>query len=186
MSQAVANVLCGKVNPSGRLTETWALSLKDIPAVNSRRDEKAIYYDEKLNVGYRYFTTANKKVLYPFGYGLSYTDFSYEKLLIERENGNIKVKVTVKNTGEHDGKETVQIYVRECNPTVDRPLRELKEFDKISIGSGESKTVEFLLPVGAFSYYNVDEHGYATPHGDFIIEIGKNANEIELSQKIAL
>ena len=186
VSQAVANVLCGKVNPSGRLTETWALSLKDIPAVNSRCDEKAIYYEEKLNVGYRYFTTANKKVLYPFGYGLSYTDFCYEKLLLERQENGIKVKVTVKNTGNVDGMETVQVYVRECNPTVDRPLRELKEFDKISIGSGESKTVEFLLSADAFSYYNINEHGYATPHGDFLIEIGKNANEIVLSQKIAV
>lgn len=186
VSKAVANVLCGNVNPSGRLTETWALSLDDIPAVNSPVDEKAVYYDEKLNVGYRYFTTANKRVLYPFGYGLSYTDFSYDNLSVDKKDCNVEATVTIKNVGGVDGKETVQVYVRECYPSVVRPLRELKEFCKIDLKANESKTVTFVLPINAFSYYNVDIHGYVTPRGDFLIEIGKSADDIVLSQKITL
>jgi beta-glucosidase len=133
VSQAVARVLTGAVNPSGRLTETYAYSIKDIPSENTARDESQMVYEERLNVGYRYFTTANVPVLYPFGYGLSYTDFRYSNIRIQQEQGSVLVSVDVENVGEMDGAEVVQLYVSPKNPSVNRPLRELKAFQKIFI-----------------------------------------------------
>ena len=127
VSQAVANVLAGKVNPSGRLTETYAYSIKDIPSENTRRDEACMYYDETWHVGYRHFATENVPVLYPFGYGLSYTEFAYSNLQV---CGNT-VSVDVENVGKMDGKEVVQLYVAGwCSGRMIRCFRQFSEFMK--------------------------------------------------------
>ena len=184
VSQAVARVLTGAVNPSGRLTETYAYSVKDIPSENTARDESQMVYEERLNVGYRYFTTANVPVLYPFGYGLSYTDFRYSNLQITREQENIFVSVEVENIGDVDGKEVVQLYVSPKNPSVDRPLRELKAFQKVFVKAGQTATVKMQLDQDAFTYYNEQTHSWQTDQGEFLLQICKNANEIALEHTV--
>lgn len=137
VSQAVANVLTGKVNPSGRLTETYAYSVKDIPSENTKRDEAVMVYEEGLNVGYRYFESYGVDVLYPFGYGLSYSDFKYSDLKVVKKNDGVEITLQIENISDQDGKEVVQLYVNEVNPSVYRPIRELKAFEKVSIKAHE-------------------------------------------------
>ena len=142
VSQAVARVLTGAVNPSGRLTETYAYSVKDIPSEQTYRDEEVMVYEEKLNVGYRYFVSKNVPVLYPFGYGLSYTDFRYSNMQIKQEQGSVLVYVDVENIGKMDGAEVVQLYVSPKNSLVDRPVRELKAFQKVFVKAGQTVAVQ--------------------------------------------
>ena len=184
VSQAVANVLAGKVNPSGRLTETYAYSVKDIPAEQTYRDESVMVYEEKLNVGYRYFTTHGVDVLYPFGYGLSYSQFEYSNLKVEKTGDRVKVSVQVENVSDTDGKEVVQLYVNEEKPAVCRPVRELKAFEKVAIKAHEKTEVTFELTGDAFSYYDETCNSWTVNPGLFNIEIGKNANEIILSERV--
>lgn len=184
VSQAVANVLTGKINPSGKLTETYAYSLDDIPSEHTYRDEAVIVYEEGLNVGYRHFETKGVEVLYPFGFGLSYSDFEYSDLKCEVNGDCVDVSLCVENISDVDGKEVIQLYVHEESPSVYRPIRELKAFDKILIKSHEKKTVLFKLHKSAFSYYSVSESQWVTNKGTFVIEIGKNVHDIVLKQKI--
>lgn len=186
VSQAVANVLSGRTNPSGRLTETYAYAVKDIPSENTKRDESVMIYEEALDVGYRYFETHGVDVLYPFGYGLSYAEFKYSDLEVNVTSGGVKVSVQVENVSDRDGKEVVQLYVRECNPKVYRPLRELKAFDKISLKDHERKEVTFNLGVEAFSYYSTESGDWTIEEGTFSIEIGKNVHEILLTEEVRL
>lgn len=183
VSQAVANVLSGKTNPSGKLTETYAYSVEDIPSEHTYRDESVIVYEEKLNVGYRHFETNKVPVLYPFGYGLSYSKFQYSDLRIEADQDGIKVSVCVENLSDIDGKEVVQVYVNEVNPAVYRPLRELKAFDKVFVKAHDKKEVTFRLTKEAFSYYSISLNRWTMESGSFMIEIGKNAHEIVLQEK---
>ena len=180
VSQAVANVLTGKVNPSGRLTETYAYSVKDIPSEQTYRDEAVMSYEEKLNVGYRYFATANVPVLYPFGYGLSYSRFRYTDLKVD----GMQVRVRVENVSDRDGKEVVQLYIHEEDPTVERPIRELKAFQKVLIKAGQSKEVTFTLTEDMFSYYSQQLHSWTANKGAFQVQICKNANEVLLSAPV--
>jgi beta-glucosidase len=177
-------VLTGAVNPSGRLTETYAYSIKDIPSENTARDESQMVYEEKLNVGYRYFATNNVPVLYPFGYGLSYTDFLYSNMKIKQEQGSVLVSVDVENIGNMDGAEVVQLYVSTQNPSVDRPIRELKAFQKVFVKAGETVTVTLWLDEDAFTYYNEQTHSWQTDQGEFLLQICKNANEIALEHAV--
>lgn len=186
VSQAVANVLTGRVNPSGRLTETYAYSVEDIPSEHTFRNESVMLYEEKLNVGYRYFTTHGVDVLYPFGYGLSFSEFRYSDLKAEKEEDYIKISVRVENISDRDGKEVVQLYVNEENPTVYRPVRELKAFEKVLVKAHEKKEAVFKLTEEAFSYYSESLNKWTTNQGNFIIEIRKNANEIILAEKVKI
>ena len=184
VSQAVANVLTGKVNPSGRLTETYAYSVKDIPSEQTYQDETVMVYEEKLNVGYRYFSTHEVDVLYPFGYGLSYSKFQYSDLKVEKLGDRVKVSVQVENVSDIDGREVVQLYVNEVSPAVCRPKRELKAFEKVAIKPHEKAIVAFELTESAFSYYAEEQGKWVVNPGVFKIEIGKNANEIILSERV--
>ena len=184
VSQAVANVLTGKVNPSGRLTETYAYSVNDIPSEHTFRNESVMVYEEKLNVGYRYFTTHGVDVLYPFGYGLSFSEFRYSDLKVEKKEDYVKVSIQVENISDRDGKEVVQLYVNEANPSVYRPIRELKSFEKVLIKAHEKKEVIFELTEDAFAYYSESLNKWIMNHGTFLIEIRKNAQEIILAEKV--
>ena len=186
VSQAVANVLTGKVNPSGRLTETYAYSVEDIPSEHTFRNESVMLYEEKLNVGYRYFTTHGVDVLYPFGYGLSFSEFRYSDLKVEKKDEHVKVSVQVENISDRDGKEVVQLYVSEVNPTVYRPIRELKSFEKVLIKAHEKKKVVFELAEDAFSYYSETLNKWIINQENFMIEIRKNAHEIILAERVKL
>ena len=178
VSQAVARVLSGAVNPSGRLTETYAYSIQDIPSENTRRDEGCMYYDETWHVGYRHFTTENVPVLYPLGYGLSYTEFAYSNLQVRGD----QISVDVENIGAMDGQEVVQLYV--ATGREDAPVRELKAFEKVLIKAHEKKKIVLTLDREAFAYYCVKEGRWTVNTGTFAIQIGKNANEILLEKKI--
>lgn len=186
VSKAVANVLTGRVNPSGRLTETYAYDVKDIPSEHTKRNESVMVYEERLNVGYRYFETHDVGVLYPFGYGLSYSEFVYSDLKVNVADGFVEVKVTVENVSDVDGKEVIQVYVGECYPKVYRPVRELKAFEKISLKAHEKKEVTFKLGAESFSYYSTDNFGWMIEDGSFCVEIGKNVHEIVLSETVRL
>lgn len=185
VSQAVANVLTGRVNPSGRLTETYAYSLKDIPSEHTCRDESVMVYEEGLNVGYRHFATQNVNVLYPFGFGLSYSEFRYSDLKVEAKEEVVEVRMWVENVSDRDGKEVVQLYIHEENPSVYRPVRELKAFEKVLIKAHEKQEVVLSLDRDAFAYYSVEEKQWTVNKGTFAIQIGKNAHEILLEKQIA-
>ena len=186
VSQAVANVLTGKVNPSGRLTETYAFSVDDIPSEHTTRSEAIMAYEEKLNVGYRYFETECVDALYPFGYGLSYSTFLYSDLKVVIKENFVDVSFKIENLSDVAGNEVVQIYISEVHPVVTRPVRELKAFDKVFIKAHDKIDVKRRLDKEVFSYYS-PEHGKWVIHpGIFLIEIRKNAHEILLAEKIEL
>lgn len=184
VSQAVANVLTGKVNPSGRLTETYAYSIDDIPSEHTFRNESVMVYEEKLNVGYRYFETRGIDVLYPFGYGLSYSDFQYSDLKVEVKERQVKVSLKIENRSDRAGKEVVQLYISEVNPLVYRPVRELKAFEKVFVKAHEKREVVFELTEEAFSYYSESLNKWTMNPGIFMIEIRKNAHEILLAERV--
>ena len=186
VSQAIANILIGRVNPSGRLTETYAYSVADILSENTYRDESVMVYEEKLNVGYRYFETQGVEVLYPFGYGLSYSDFVYSNLKVDVKEDFVEVHLQVENMSDVDGKEVIQVYVREVSPVVERPIRELKAFDKVFVKAHDKVDVQIRLEKEAFSYYSVEKGKWIVNSGDFNIEIGKNAHDILLKEKLEL
>ena len=177
-------MLTGKVNPSGRLTETYAYSVKDIPSEQTYRDEAVMVYEEGLDVGYRYFATKNVPVLYPFGYGLSYSNFVYSDLSVEVKETHVEVHLQVENVSDIGGKEVVQIYVREENPAVYRPIREMKAFNKVFVKAHEKVKVQFQLENDAFSYYSIEEEKWVVNPGKFLIQVCKNANEIALEESV--
>ena len=184
VSQAVANVLTGKVNPSGRLTETYAFSVDDIPSEHTTRSEAIMVYEEKLNVGYRYFETKGVDVLYPFGYGLSYSEFEYSDLKVNAKESEVEIQFQIENMSDVDGKEVVQIYVSELNPVVNRPIRELKAFGKVFIKAHNKTEVKLALGREVFSYYSIEQGKWVIHPGSFLIEICKNAHEILLAERI--
>ena len=175
---AMADALLGKVNPSGKLNETWPLSLDDVsstPYFPSR--ERTAEYREGLFVGYRYFESAGIPVRYPFGYGLSYTTFAYSNIEVD-QNG---VSVTVTNTGDCDGAEVVQLYVSYESYGVYRPKKELKGFAKVFLAAGESQRVTIPFDDKTFRYFDTASNAWAIEEADYDICIAKNAHEVVLS-----
>ena len=174
---AAADVLLGAVNPSGKLCETWPLAMEDVPcAAYFPGNPKSAEYRESIFVGYRYYDTFNRPVQFPFGYGLSYTQFAYSNLKI---NGNI-VSCTIKNTGNTAGAEVAQLYVRDKKSTAFRPEKELKGFEKIFLQPGESKTIKFLLDDRSFAFYNTKTNGWCVEAGEFEILVGAACDDIRL------
>lgn len=167
---ALANILSGKVSPSGKLPVTFALKYDDYPYVKYGVEaypgkDKQVYYKEDIYVGYRHFSTNKIKPLFPFGFGLSYTTFKYGKPTIA---GN-KLTVDVTNTGKVFGKETVQLYVGSEKCSEDRPAKELKDFQKIELNPGETKTVTFTLGDSMFQFWSVKENGWKVEKGKYRI-----------------
>ncbi|PWJ50519.1 glycoside hydrolase family 3 C-terminal domain-containing protein [Faecalicatena contorta] len=180
---AVANVLTGKVCPSGRLSETYPVSYEDTPIYHCwPGKEKTSEYREGLFVGYRYYETADIPVLFPFGYGLSYTSFAYSDIQAD-EN---EVHVTIQNTGSVDGAEVVQIYISKPNGKIFRPAKELKGFQKVYLKAGESKTVTIPLDDKAFRYYNVITNKWEVEGGSYRIMAGPNVAEVSLSTEVSI
>lgn len=176
---AVADVLFGKVDPSGRLPFSWPKKLADAPSRRlATQNQDFVNYQEKLMVGYRYYDTRKVAPEFPFGYGLSYTTFSFGKLAAARVRGAVDVKLAVKNTGARDGRETVEIYVRPLHPSVPRPVHELKAFAKIAEKAGETKQVEFQLGPGAFSYYDTTTKAWRVDPGVYEIQAGTSSRDI--------
>jgi len=191
IGKALYNILFGHVNPSGRLAETYPLRLEDTPTYLSHfgTNEK-VYYSEGLFVGYRYYTSRKINVLYPFGYGLSYTKFEYSNLKLSRttmtDEDELLVSVDVKNVGSTFGREVVQLYVR---PRVDeryitRPVRELKGFKKIGLNPNETKTVTFTLNKRSFAGWNEIIHDWHVEKGEYGIQICKDASTVVLMDTV--
>lgn len=186
VNKAVAEVLTGKVNPSGKLTETFPLSLEDVASENAYRDNAVMVYSEGLNVGYRYFDTFHVPVLFPFGFGLSYSEFLYKNATVACRDGRVQVTFEIENVSDRDGKEAAQVYVREITREVYRPYKELKAFQKVFVRAHETERVEISLDRSAFAYYSVAKDRWTVKPGVFEILIGKSAEEIVLSEKIVL
>jgi len=182
---AIKQILLGEINPSGKIAETFPLKLDDIPSKNYfPGTPRQVLYKEGLYVGYRYFDRAEMEVLFPFGHGLSYTEFTYSAItLSSREiNGGDKVTIRckVKNTGTMAGKEVVQLYVRDEESTVYRPDKELKGFEKIELAPGEEKEVSFELDKRSFAFYDVDSRDWQIEDGRFEILVGASSQDIRL------
>ena len=181
--EAILDIISGKVNPSGKLAETYPIELEDnINADLFPMGPKCVEYRESIFVGYRYYDTAKKEVLFPFGYGLSYTQFEYSNLKID----GLKVSFDVKNVGDMDGKEVVQLYVKDLNPQVFKAEKELKGFKKIFIKKGETKTIEIELDKRSFAFYNTKINDWTALNGDYEIQIGASSRDIKLQQKITI
>lgn len=203
---SVADILVGNVNPSGRLPMTWAIryeddpTFEDFPLVDSLTQEeierpiighasgryegdKKNYdittYNEGIEVGYRYFNTKDVPVAFPFGYGLSYTEFGYDNLKVDKDDdGNITISVKVTNKGKRAGKEVVQVYVTAPGKDMPKPRRELKAFAKTTeLGKGESETVSITIPYTELASFNEDGSCWQVEEGDYIVSIARNVND---------
>lgn len=184
--KALAEILSGKVNPSGRLSETFPLSLSDVPAETSYRDSIVMKYEEGLNVGYRYFSTFDEAepVLFPFGYGLSYSEFEYENLEVVPGGDGFDVSFDVKNVSEVDGYEVPQVYVSETVSKVYRPALELKGFTKVFIKAGETQRIKIHLDRHAFEYYSVADNKWVVNDTIFDIVVASNVEQPELYKTV--
>jgi beta-glucosidase len=204
---ALAEIIAGKTNPSGRLPITIEKEFKDSPGYgyipegeklysnwngDAEKTHKIfnIYYTEGIFVGYRWYDSRNIEPLYPFGYGLSYTTFTYDDLKVSKakfnENDILTVSFTVKNTGSIEGKETAQLYIRDVESSVPRPVKELKGFKKVDLKPGESKTVEIKLNKKDFSFWNPTTKNWFAEKGDFILYIGSSSRDVKLQKEVEL
>lgn len=178
---AVLDILMGKVNPSGKISETIPRRLEDTPAYRYYpSQERTSEYRESLYVGYRYYDTAKVPVLYPFGFGLSYTSFEYSDIKVTDE----KVSFTIKNTGSYDGAEVAQLYVGLPSAKVFRPEKELKGFVKVYLKAGESKEVSIAFDDKTFRYFNVKTNKWEVEDGNYQIMIGASSADIKLEANI--
>lgn len=185
----LADVLFGKVNPCGKLAETFPVRIEDTPAyLNFPSEYETVNYGEGLFIGYRYYDKKKIEPLFPFGFGLSYTTFKYQDLKIDQsqinDNETAKVSLIVSNIGSMDGKEIVQLYINDCESTVCRPEKELKHFKKIYLKAGESRQIIFELSFRDFAFYNTNRKDWVVETGDFKILVGRSSKEIELSQTL--
>ena len=180
---AVADALAGKVNPCGKLAETWPLAYADIPsAVDFATRRKTVEYREGLYIGYRYFTTAEKAVRFPFGYGMSYTTFAYSDMAADEQG----VSLTVTNTGSVAGTEIVQLYVAKKNSELFRPAKELKGFARVTLAPGEKQRITIMLDDKAFRFWNVKANRWEIEGGEYELLVGASVEDIRLCEKISV
>ena len=180
---AVADALTGKVNPCGKLAETWPLTYTDIPsAADFATRRKTVEYREGLYIGYRYFTTAEKAVRFPFGYGMSYTTFAYSDMAADEQG----VSLTVTNTGSVAGTEIVQLYVAKKNSELFRPARELKGFARVTLAPGEKQRITIMLDDKAFRFWNVKANRWEIEGGEYELLVGASVEDIRLCEKISV
>ena len=180
---AVADALTGKVNPCGKLAETWPLAYADIPsAADFATRRKTVEYREGLYIGYRYFTTAEKAVRFPFGYGMSYTTFAYSDMAADEQG----VSLTVTNTGSVAGTEIVQLYVAKKNSELFRPAKELKGFARVTLAPGEKQRVTIMLDDKAFRFWNVKANRWEIEGGEYELLVGASVEDIRLCEKISV
>ena len=180
-ASAMLDTLLGKNNPSGKLNETWPLSLSDTPCSNYYPSkERTAEYREGLYVGYRYYDSANIPVKYPFGYGLSYTKFEYSNIVLNSE----EVRFTLKNIGGIDGSEIAQIYISCDSENVYRPKKELKGFTKVFLKAGESQEISVKFDDKAFRYFDVTTNSWQIEDADYTVMVSRNVSEIELQATI--
>lgn len=183
--RAIAEILFGLTNPSGKLSETFPVKLSDNPShMRIRGENGKLYYREGLFVGYRYYDRKELAPQFPFGHGLSYTTFSYSDMKVSQHDRGVKVSLEIENTGTITGKEVVQLYVHdeECKWT--RPEKELKAFTKIELKPGEKKEVVFELQERDFAYYNTKYNRWTADSGFFKLAVGSSSRDIRISERL--
>jgi beta-glucosidase len=208
---SVADILSGKVNPSGKLPMTFPVHLNDhasnanfpldgapirISSLFFGKEKKEkdkvrktdyTHYEEGIYVGYRHFDKANLEVSYPFGFGLSYTRFEYGNMEVVVKNDTIQVSLSVKNTGTQAGKEVVQLYVFKPNSAIDRPTQELKAFGKTrKLAPGETETMTFKIPVSDLSYWDEAIAGWKLENGLYTVKSGSSSRDIKVARDIEI
>ncbi|MCM1185621.1 MAG: glycoside hydrolase family 3 C-terminal domain-containing protein [Lachnoclostridium sp.] len=196
--RALADILLGKINPSAKLPETFPMVYADTPTARNGQFglEEKVEYKEGIFVGYRYYEKENVKPAFPFGYGLSYTDFSLEHLEIlqnenrkdnAEENGiSVTFCVDVTNTGDMAGAEVVQCYVTDCECSVERPVKELKAYEKVFLQPGETKKVIVELPERAFAFYDVGQKAFKVESGTFLLQVGNASDHCTLQAEVEI
>ena len=179
---AIADVLTGKVNPSGRLPETF-------PACERRdfsydTESRILPYDEKLSVGYRYYDKHPEEITYPFGHGLSYTAFGYENAQVTQDEDGFTFSFDLTNTGGRDGAEVVQLYAADPVATVTKPEKALIAFKKVFLAAGETQRVSFTVTARDLAYYNVSLREWVTEEGVYTLMAGASSRDIRLTADI--
>ena len=194
--KAIANVLFGDVNPSGKLPLTFPKNLLDSPAHSSGPsrtypgDEgRKVFYDEGIFVGYRWFDEKDIDPLFPFGYGMSYTDFEYRNFQVGQQSFSsidniIQATLEVENIGQHKGKEIVQLYYTDLDASVPRPPKELASFEKVELDPGQTKTVELVLKAQDFAFYDILANGWTLEPGEFKLLVGSSSRNALLESEI--
>jgi len=192
---AIAEILLGETNPSGKLPMTFPNKWEDCSAFNTyKKEDGTTRYEDGIYVGYRHFEKNNIKPLYPFGYGLSYTTFKYNDLKLsskeinqnDKLNDKLAIRFVLKNVGNIKGSEVVQIYVRDIQSSVDRPVKELKGFEKVSLNPGEGRLVEFIIDKTSLSFFDPKSKEWIAESGEFEILIGSSSEDIRLKGKFTL
>jgi beta-glucosidase len=188
---AIADVLFGDTNPSGKLPQTFPMRLEDNPAyLNYPGENGKVYYGEGLFVGYRYYEKKKIAPLFPFGFGLSYTTFDYGPLsLSSKEIGpgdSLRISVDVTNTGQRAGKEVVQLYIRDEQARLQRPEKELKAFAKVQLAPAECKTVTLSIACDALAYYDDLARAWVAEAGVFEVLVGASSEDIRSTATFTL
>jgi len=191
MSYAISDILAGKFNPSGKLPITFPKQWEDCSAFSSyKKIDSVTNYSDGIFVGYRHFERNNIKPLFPFGFGLSYTNFAYGKLKLSADevtnDGKLTITFEIKNIGKVAGSEIPQLYVRDVKSSVERPVKELKGFTKLFLKPGETKQVTFTIDKSALSFYDVNSKSFIAEPGEFEILIGSSSEKIELKDTFVL
>ncbi|RMD83031.1 MAG: hypothetical protein D6820_02845 [Lentisphaerae bacterium] len=193
IGQAMAEILFGKVNPGGKLPVSFPQSIDQYPkntmwfsAQGYSRCKQSNVYSEGIFVGYRYLDRNRCKVMFPFGYGLSYTTFRFERISVYKKAQNVVVDVTISNTGSRTGDEVVQLYVRDMESSVPRPVRELKGFKRVTLAPGQRRKVSFVLKKDAFAFWHPGKKKWTVEPGLFTIDVGPNSRTFPLSATVSL
>lgn len=186
---ATANILTGIVTPSGKTSETYPLSYSENPTYGNYPAGPVISeHRESVYIGYRYYDKAGKDVVFPFGYGLSYTEFSYSDLKVSsdsiKDTDTLTVSFKVKNIGDRDGAEIAQLYVADKEATIYRPVKELKHFKKVFLKAGEEKEISFTLSKRDFAFFNVNSGEFQVESGEFDILVGASSRDIKLNATV--
>lgn len=185
--EAGARLLFGEANPSGKLAETWYKHYADVPYSEEYSKKANEFYKESVFVGYRYAKTAKVSPAFPFGFGLSYTDFEYQNLAVTSENGIVTATLTVRNTGNRDGAEVVQLYVKNNeNSAVFKPESELRAFRKVYLKAGEETVVTLSCALSELSFWNIKTNSWILENGEYTIEVGASSEDIRLTAPLTV
>ncbi|MFN6944963.1 MAG: beta-glucosidase [Cytophagaceae bacterium] len=187
---ALANILFGATNPSGKLPVTFPKTLEDVPAHKlgdyPGNDDLTLNYNDDIWVGYRYYDTKKVEPLFPFGHGLSYTTFNFNSLKVNKKGETVTATISITNTGKRAGAEVVQLYVSDVESSVERPKKELKGFHKVFLNPGESKEIQINLNMDAFKFFDEQKNKWVMETGEFVIQVGNSSRNLQLEETIRL
>lgn len=184
--EATAALLYGEANPSGKLTESWPICVEDTSCYDDFDHSPISLYYESIYVGYRFYDKAATKLRFPFGYGMSYTSFQYDDMVVSEKSESVIVNANISNTGNRDGAEVVQLYVKNAKGMVFKAEKELRAFTKIFLKAGETKTVTMMFKKSDLSYWNVKRHDWVLENGEYEICLAASARDIRLTVPLVI